>query len=120
VHGSVGALAVIRSQVADVASRLVDIRPICVAATLELQDQHSSTHQQHDVRTAELERKLVLQDGGVVRGERVLDEDLADLALKRRDGLIPRPDLFSRDFPEEVLERAPDLDRGRGPELGEC
>ena len=57
-----------------------------VAATLEFQNKDGATHQEHDVWTAVLERKLVLEDGGVVRGDRVLEEDLADLTLQWRDG----------------------------------
>ena len=86
VHGPIGALAVIRPQVTDVTGGLIDVGPIGVAATLEFQNKDGATHQEHDVWTAVLERKLVLEDGGVVRGDRVLEEDLADLTLQWRDG----------------------------------
>ena len=67
VHGLVGALAVICLEITHVSGGLVDIGPIGVTATFELENKDGTAHQQNHVRTAKLEWKLVLEDCGVVR-----------------------------------------------------
>jgi len=118
VDRSARALAMVGAQVAHVAGRLVDVRPLGAGPALELEHQNGAAHEQHDVGPPELERQFVLEDGRVVGRDRVLEEDLADLALQGRDRQVPGADLLGRDLAQEVLQRAADLDgRGRAERL---
>jgi hypothetical protein len=108
VYGSIRAFAVVGLEIANVPGRLVDVGSIGVPSTLELEDEDGPTHKEHDVGTSELEWEFVLEDGGVVRRERVVEENLADLPLQWRDRQIPGTDLLRRYVAKEVLERAPD------------
>ena len=117
MNRSVGALAVIGLEITNVPGGLVDVGSIGVSSTLELQNQDGSAHEKHDVGASELEWKFVFEDRGVVGRQRVVEQNLADLPLQRRDGQIPGTDLFRRHVAEEVLQGAPDPEGRRGLEL---
>ena len=117
VNWSVGALAVICPEITNVPGGLVDVGSIGVLSALELENQDSPAHEEHHVRASKLEWELVLEDGGVTRRHRVVEQNLADLPLQRRDGQIPGTDLFRRDVAEEVLQGAPDPECRRGLEI---
>jgi hypothetical protein len=106
VNGTLLALTVVGLQIAPIGRRLVDVGPVGKGLALQLEDEHAAVCEKDDVRPAELERELVLEDDGVVAGRSIQLEDLADLTLKRRDRLVPRMHLRESDLPEERLERA--------------
>ena len=84
----------IATQVARIGRGLVDVGLRWLGLALELDDDDTTRDEEHRVRPPELHRQLVLENGGVTAGEAVAQQDLADLALKRRDGLVPGLDLF--------------------------
>ncbi len=114
----VRAVAVVRAKVSGVGGGLVDVGPRGDRLALDLQHEHATAEQQHDVGATLFQGQFVLEDGRVVRRVPVGGEDLADLVLERRDAVVPRVDLLDRGAAEERLEGAADRDRRRVAELG--
>ena len=108
VHFAVGAVLVVAAQVAGVGSGLVEVGLLWLGLALELEDDDGAVDEEHDVRPTRLQRQLVLEDGGVLLGELVDLDDLADLDLDLRDGVVPGADLRVASVAEEVLERDAD------------
>jgi hypothetical protein len=66
VHRPVRAFTVVGLEVANVPGGLIDVGPVGVSSTLELEDEDRPAHEQDDVGAPELQRELVLKDGRVV------------------------------------------------------
>ena len=85
VHLAIGAVLVVTAQVASVGGSLVEVGLLRFGLALQLEHDDGAADKQDDVWAARLEWQLVFEDGGVLRGELVDLDHLADLHLDARD-----------------------------------
>jgi hypothetical protein len=91
---TVCAVAVITPEISRISGGLIDVGLRREQFALQLDDKNPTTDKEDYVRPSGLERKFVLENGGVVPCEHVSEKHLLDLALQRRDGVIPGADLL--------------------------
>jgi hypothetical protein len=98
------ALAVVRPEVSRIGGSLIDISLGGEALALQLDDDYRIRHQEHRIGSPGFERQPILENCGVFLGAGSGFNDLAHLALKDWNRIVPSANLRTGDVIEKVLE----------------